>query len=740
MEKEDSKAPSKKVKRLKGKKTKGEIKVVKLEVPPDETDKKRGLAEVRDLQLLEPRDRDATYEAAFRAGALPDEVYGAYAKLLQLARNINAGAIPFPEFVLLGHVGSGKSSLVELITGQHNCNVVGSASTLRPVFFQFVNNRNIKLGQQKVTVKRDPQSGLQEYERDLEVVGGLANLEEELRRRMGTSLSKWPIYVTIESCDSLNWTLIDTPGLGTSKEADSISLGLATSAHRHIVAVQAATPEPENYLLASLAPIDPDLTRTTLVYSNFYSVLRVTQSADALGRFFSRTPEGAHTFFSTLPFFSARQSVNTRDEYREVVFKAVHRDLDVLESLQIDKDILGSVGSLALREWIRDKVWRQFQQYVPVLLQTAMEGLSWTQKDLALVRSQVQSLQVSKLRALASNYTTEFLQCVGSLLLGTAEGNSVVNGETLDEEKHAHGDAAWRTSTNMPLSLVGELDVPLKGSKLYGGQQLERLLAEFMAVANRSELPEPSLADVANAAGINKLSNSTDITWAAADLAQQKSRDALSPLIKQLGSRAFYIMKRLGDISRRVMDVRRREGGNNAAPSSRHQVPLDDLDDATRYPAFRHFVRDNFDKFVEEQVGILLVKCQDEFYSTRTIHFSCSEDALRLVGDVDSSNPEAVKKAVVTMAKHIFSTLRARIVKNTVLKVYSFLLVPCQSALWSSLQAAVSSLSDKDLEQKFDVKNTVSKLNAVEKQLEERAETLSSQRGDVQKNASIFCM
>jgi hypothetical protein len=49
------------------------------------------------------------------------------------------------------------------------------------------------------------------------------------------------------------------------------------------------------------------------------------------------------------------------------------------------------------------------------------------------------------------------------------------------------------------------VEVPLTQSKLYGGQQLERLLAEFLVISARSEIAEPSLADVANAAGVNKV-------------------------------------------------------------------------------------------------------------------------------------------------------------------------------------------------------------------------------------------
>ncbi len=245
------------------------------------------------------------------------------------------------------------------------------------------------------------------------------------------------------------------------------------------------------------------------------------------------------------------------------------------------------------------------------------------------------------------------------------------------------------------------------------------------------------------------------MTWAASDLAQLKSRDALVPLLKQLTSRSAYVMKRLGEISRRMMENRRRENTTDNKVHH-HGVVLDDVDDATRYAAFRHFVREAFDKFVDEQSHVLLSKCMDEFYSTRTIHFSCGEEALAAVGEVDASNPERVKAAVVAMSKHIFAKLRTRIVKNVVLKVsvmvrsgvcrsltvgrqlYAFLLVPCQSALWSSLQATVSSLTDDELKRKFDVTATLAKLSNTERTISDKMESLAQTRSDIQKSAAQY--
>jgi hypothetical protein len=63
------------------------------------------------------------------------------------------------------------------------------------------------------------------------------------------------------------------------------------------------------------------------------------------------------------------------------------------------------------------------------------------------------------------------------------------------------------------------------------------------------EISELSMDDVATAAGINKLNNVPNYAWAASDLAQQKTQDALVPLIDQLCERVVYIMKRLTYLS-----------------------------------------------------------------------------------------------------------------------------------------------------------------------------------------------
>merc|ERR1711991_1170004 len=126
------------------------------------------------------------------------------------------------------------------------------------------------------------------------------------------------------------------------------------------------------------------------------------------------------------------------------------------------------------------------------------------------------------------------------------------------------------------------------------GQQFERLLAEFKAVVEHTEISEMTMDDVATAAGINKLNNIPNYAWAASDLSQQKIQEAFVPIIEQVISRSVYIMKRLTDMVERIMDQRLR---SKAANGPQLRTDVEDID---QYPYFTYHVKNLFYKFVDE--------------------------------------------------------------------------------------------------------------------------------------------
>jgi len=266
-------------------------------------------------------------------------------------------------------------------------------------------------------------------------------------------------------------------------------------------------------------------------------------------------------------------------------------------------------------------------------------------------------------------------------------------------------------------------------------------LAEYKAVSDHTEIPEVTMDDVATAAGINKLNNIPNYAWAASDLAQQKSQDAFVPLIDQLTNRAIYIMKRLTDITQKVLEGRRKkwlEDMNHSHISYASNSHFDSVEDLDKYPYFTYHVKDLYNKFVDITAKLCKEKCMDEFYSTRTIYWDLTSEYADRAMPLERNDLDDTKAAVVHLSTELFNELRDRITKNVLLKFYNFFLVPMQSELWNEIQGKVNCLGDASLEQIFEVTSTKDKLRETTKQSQEELARLTEKDKQFMQFASSF--
>jgi hypothetical protein len=286
-----------------------------------------------------------------------------------------------------------------------------------------------------------------------------------------------------------------------------------------------------------------------------------------------------------------------------------------------------------------------------------------------------------------------------------------VNGQDLNEEKTANGDGDWTDQYNRVISF--DAQPPYAEAKVYGGQQFERLLAEFKAVSESRDLDEDSVTtnDVATSAGVNKLNNQPNHHWSAADLAQQKSQDAFVPRIEQVTNRAVYIIKRLTDIAEKIIDSRRKERGVSAVSSL--------VEDVSSYPYFTYHVKDVFYHFVDDAAKNCREKCLDEFYSTRTVYWELMESGAQIKVSDDA------EATVKQLAAEVFTKLQKRITANVMLKLYNFFLVPVQSDLATVLQGNVNTLTDGELEKLFDTAQTKERLEGALEKVQSKLEASS---------------
>jgi Dynamin family len=635
--------------------------------------------------------------------------------------------IESPEIVLIGAQGHGKSSVLEAFLG-FPINMVGNGGcTKRPVIFNL--NNNVDYEQPKVILKRD--SILTDFDQD--VVVKLKDLPAQLKKR--NVATEGPVFVQFEYKHALNLQLIDMPGLIEENQgdlmADEIRMAVEewiTPPHRIILAVEQCQSADKLRLHQLIKPFDPDFARTVFALTHFNDHVRGFTSARDLNRFLQQNTHQLQRFFVTLPSLAVRSRFTDVRPFQEKLWQYVQRDLDDLEKLSYNKTFVDRVGIVALRKHLLHLTWYRYKALIPKILAQLRAKRAQTKRDIDKVSSELEGLDSSRLRALASKYAVDFLQIIEQLLSGTSEGNVSVHGQTLADEKADHGDAEWYTASGSTVAVEAgsdQWDIPYWANRLYGGQQFERLLREFTAVVGHAEFPMPSMDDVATAAGMGNLSNAPDHAWAATDLAQQKVREVLNPLIEQLASRASHLFKRLVSIAQRIMESRQqaKEGGQ-----------VSNVDDITQYTYFTYHVQNLYDEFVDQVAKQAQDKCMDEFYSPRTIYWEITKLEQRTP---DSSGGDDGSE-VIRMAEDIFKDVRDRISSNVVLKFYNFFLVPMQTDLWKVVQGDITHLSDDQLEQKFSLQTTIQNLENDRNNLEDVLVELDDQELLFSKAAKEF--
>ena len=315
------------------------------------------------------------------------------------------------------------------------------------------------------------------------------------------------------------------------------------------------------------------------------------------------------------------------------------------------------------------------------------------------VQTKLSNLDTYKLRALASQYVMQFLQMIDQLLSGTLAGNPGQNGQTLEEEHSQEEAGPWVDANYQLVEFhAKELGISHFDSKLYGGQQFGRLLSEFKAVALHTEIGSVSTNDVATAAGPNNLSNVSNISWAASDIAQKKVQRSFLPLIEQLYKRATYVVKRLAAIVEAILESRKKQEAKARSQQSSHAAspqmggwglssfggqnsfgmginPQDSVA-AEDYPHFVHHVKSLFYKFVDKTAAACKEKCMDEFYCTRIVYWNQKFNSQHKLPDIQGADEEDLREIVHEAAQEIFNNTRERIAENVLLKCYNYFLVP----------------------------------------------------------------
>src|SRR5688572_8638948 len=85
------------------------------------------------------------------------------------------------------------------------------------------------------------------------------------------------------------------------------------------------------------------------------------------------------------------------------------------------------IGSLAMRKYIFEVSLKKYQDSIPDLLKQVRQLKKARNDNLQFIQQQIRTLDNNKLRSLASNYVSDYLQYLAALLQGSLEGNPAIN-------------------------------------------------------------------------------------------------------------------------------------------------------------------------------------------------------------------------------------------------------------------------------------------------------------------------
>jgi len=213
--------------------------------------------------------------------------------------------------------------------------------------------------------------------------------------------------------------------------------------------------------------------------------------------------------------------------------------------------------------------------------------------------------------------------------------------------------------TSTEWELPRNVTVPLQNSKIYGGQQFERLFFEFRAIISNIN---PDENDINSMPPIqDKLFLTT-----ACESVGSKTEEILVPLIDQLIERTSFIMKRIPTIADVIL----------MGKESKHNRLQLDIDPKLFLPVAGH-LKDLFNSYVDKIAKSCRSQCMEEFYSTKTLVWDISQKVTL----------EGTHRSEKEVFSDIFLSITERIASNVIRKIYNFFLVPFMNVdLWKEIQ------------------------------------------------------
>ncbi|XP_049852434.1 dynamin-like protein A isoform X2 [Schistocerca gregaria] len=635
-----------------------------------------------------------------------------------------------PEFVMLGTGQCRRILLLEALVG-HSLVHAKDWSPKRPIFFRLFSDRN----QNSISIRIKGDTAFKANAADLDVK--LEDFEAELERRNVASAS--PLEIEYRGYRYCNVVIIETPNMKASgegaKDADHGQLDKSDSeqqvsrgdqvrkrtkqtlvakeervlkwcrpTHRKLIFFDPDTTDS----VAILEKIDMRLGRSILVYDDLANTSNNLSSSKELNNYLASSIRGRspdRIFF--VNFFSPQTPLLDRKEY-ESGLQEMERDESLFsESLRIERHHQACIGVKNLVKAINKETWKVHQCYILGMLNQIHDLTLEASRNLKDCQARVQLLDPHHLRSVATTFITNLMSVIEKLLGEHMEDRPNRLGQTTLDERAVVGE--WVDGNGYVVSLPVS-DVPNGEALLQGGQQLQRLFTEFRLMMETLRLPDIQLDEIGTSIGAVRF-NSSGLLRISAELVSSTLTKQLTPLVDHLVFYAKTLLKNFlqyafhsiangcapSDATSKPYNTYRLSKNNSQYCSPPPGTAVISIDE---FPYYTHYIKVHYFSVIEQLAQHCRRQCMDEF---RNIPF--------FPWDLPSTLPHARDKKKFDLPRFIecvhlcnekfFTSVKAQLTKNVLLKCHETFLNPTDSPLWTEGQASMSLFSDSKLHDLF---------------------------------------
>jgi len=425
---------------------------------------------------------------------------------------------PLPQFILIGKQSVGKSRLTEALAGETYNFISGTLGSRRPTVLEFRNVASCKTSRWYMRDRETNQWTEHPVDAVMKLVG---DAHEEL----GEDTSAEPVYVRLESANSVDMQVVDLPGFrdfardeGKQKLANKITKlvrSFMVDQRNVMLCVEQANDAANMSTLSKCREFDPSLERTILIRSKldkYYDDL-TNENVHRWVEGFGDLPERFVSFALTLPWW--QDGMPPPKPFEVMRREANTRDILTLGMKGLNAKRMQKIGFEHFQGFMEGKTAQMFAAALGPVTTRLVELKAQTKKREQELQTELRETDPNRILGVTRECGASFASALSHVMEGVlrpTHGRMTL--ETELREFHAYHEALGSDHFDMlPAEgfcslddyidyLRNDFEVGAFDAEVNGGAQFRRLLTEVEVFLRFSEIStETNKRDLIQARG-----------------------------------------------------------------------------------------------------------------------------------------------------------------------------------------------------------------------------------------------